>query len=58
MCICPQQVCAAGKATSCPSRSSTDTVACPAAGTSPSTKHVTNSPMRTPSSEHAGRTAQ
>jgi len=45
-CICPQHVCSGRNSTSQPSRSSTATVARPAAGNSVSLKHVTNSATR------------
>src|SRR5664279_2044367 len=48
MCIWPQQVCASGKTTSWPSRSSTCTVARPASGNSVSPMQVTKRAMRTP----------
>src|SRR5215468_5481211 len=47
VCICPQQVCACGNVTSCPSRSSSRTVACPTPGKTLSARHVTNSAIRT-----------
>src|SRR3954452_2664228 len=46
MCICPQQVWASGNTTSCPSRSSSATVAFPTAGNIASARHVTNSATR------------
>ena len=51
-CICPQQVCPGGNTTSCPSRSSSSTVARPAAGATASTRQVRNSAIRTCTSQH------
>jgi len=45
-CIWPQQVCASGKSTSTPSRSSTRTVAIPVLGKATSLTQVTNRAMR------------
>ena len=47
MCIWPQHVCSSGKTTSCPSRSSTATVARPTSGVTASPMQVTNNAMRT-----------
>src|SRR5918998_6530739 len=46
MCIWPQQVCCSGKTTSCPSRSSSCTVALAAAGNIVSARQVTNRAIR------------
>src|SRR5207248_3494152 len=51
-CIWPQQVCAVGKSTVTPSRSSTVTVARPTWGNNVSLKHVTKRATRTVVASH------
>ena len=48
MCICPQQVCSDGKATVCPSRSSSVTVARPTEGNIASARQVIINATRMP----------
>ena len=56
-CICPQQVCSSGKATSCPSRSSSVTTARPVSGNSVSLKQVMKSATFTGRAPYRGYAA-